>query len=664
MRIWPWLLECAPRTATRAFIWFLLLTVAFTWPVAPGLFRDIPRDLGDSLLNCWILGWNADHFLQLLQGRFEALGTWWHGNIYHPEPYTLAYSELLIAPALQILPIYALTHNLILCYNLLFLSTFALSGLGVYLLVRAYIGDWRAAFLAGLFFAFTPYRINQSTHLQVMSAQWMPFALYGFHRFVETRRLRSAIGGAIALVAQNLSCGYFLIYFSLFVPFFVLFEIWRARVWSDARVWAGFALAAVIVAVATLPAMQPYLALRDLHGSKRSLEEIQIYSADALGWWSADDALKFWGPRLRIFVKPEGQLFPGAMPLVLAAMAVAAGLRRAWTRVTSPRNGANSGRRWLTIGLTAMTALAVGLSVLVIFGLRQRAMRWLPAQSVRLENLLIALAVGMTGLSWCSTRVRGVARSALRSPFAFVVICVVMGWYLSLGPDPSAGGLSVHGPRLYEFLLDHVPGLDGLRVPARFAMIVILFLSVVAGWGARDVMLGRSPRVGAVLVTLLATGWLAEAWVAPLPTNGVMGSGIEGIGDPPARIPTGANPPALARFLQALPENSVLIEFPFGSGGWEMRAVYYSTLHWRPIVNGFSGYAPESYTRREKVLRDPFADPETAWKELVASGATHIVVHGQAYLGRTPPAPHSWLEQSGARFMARIGVDEVYEVQR
>ena len=64
-------------------------------------------------------------------------------NIFHPAPLTLAYSEHFIAQAIQILPVYAVTRNPILCYNLLFLSTFVLSGLGMYLLVRELTGDAR-----------------------------------------------------------------------------------------------------------------------------------------------------------------------------------------------------------------------------------------------------------------------------------------------------------------------------------------------------------------------------------------------------------------------------------------------------------------------------------------------------------------------------------------
>ena len=68
--------------------------------------------------------------------RSTRSANFWNANIFHPEPLTLAYSEHLFAQAVQILPVYALTGNIILCYNLLFLSTFVLSGLGMFLFVR------------------------------------------------------------------------------------------------------------------------------------------------------------------------------------------------------------------------------------------------------------------------------------------------------------------------------------------------------------------------------------------------------------------------------------------------------------------------------------------------------------------------------------------------
>ena len=156
-----------------------------TWPLVRGLGRDVAWDLGDSVLNMWILAWDGEQLLAILRGDLSRIRTFFDANIFHPAPLTLAYSEHLFAQAVQILPVYAISGNPILAYNLLFLSTFALSGLGMYLLVRELTGSALAGFVAGLLFAFAPYRLAQSSHLQVLSAQWMPFVFYGMLRYFE-----------------------------------------------------------------------------------------------------------------------------------------------------------------------------------------------------------------------------------------------------------------------------------------------------------------------------------------------------------------------------------------------------------------------------------------------------------------------------------------------
>ena len=160
-----------------------------------------------------------------LGGDVGAIRNFWNANIFYPEPLTLAYSEHLFAQAVQILPVYALTGNVILSYNILFLSTFVLSGLGMFLFVREITGSARAGLAAGLIYAFAPYRVPQFSHLQVISSQWMPFALYGLRRYFVTRRSSALVGAGAALVAQNLSNGYFLLFFAPFVVAYALFEM-------------------------------------------------------------------------------------------------------------------------------------------------------------------------------------------------------------------------------------------------------------------------------------------------------------------------------------------------------------------------------------------------------------------------------------------------------
>ena len=291
------------------------------------------------MLNAWILQWGADHWLRFLGGDFGAFRGYFNANIFYPEPLTLAYSEHLTAQVLQILPVYALTGNIVLSYNLLFLSTFVLSGLGTFLLVRELTGSARAGFVAGLLYAFAPYRIGQFSHLQVMSSQWMPFALYGFRRYFDTRRAWPLAGAARALVAQNWSCGYFLLYFTPFVAAYVIYEIADRGLWKDLRTWAslGAAAAARRGRDGAAPAALPRTAAARLRpeaprrGGALLGRRLQLSHAPTT-------AQSFWGGIMRAFVKPEGELFPSLIPVLLALVGVAAHASVTWavTRLAAP----------------------------------------------------------------------------------------------------------------------------------------------------------------------------------------------------------------------------------------------------------------------------------------------------------------------------------------
>src|SRR5258705_780290 len=221
------------RRGSYALAAYAVITLVMTWPLARGLTRDVAWDLGDSVLNMWILAWDCEQLRGILQGHYSHLRHFFDANIFHPAPLTLAYSEHLVPQAIEIFPIYALTRNPILCYNLLFLSTFVLSGLGMFLFARGLTGSTAAAVVGGLLFAFAPYRIPQSSHLQVLSSQWMPFAMYGFRRYFEGGRTRALIGSTAAVVLQGLSSGYYLLYFTPFAAAYVVWEMWRTGMLRD-----------------------------------------------------------------------------------------------------------------------------------------------------------------------------------------------------------------------------------------------------------------------------------------------------------------------------------------------------------------------------------------------------------------------------------------------
>jgi len=653
----PWNGLRGARAAAGATLAYALLTLVMTWPLATGLARVLPSDHGDNLLNAWILGWGAESLVGMLTGA-SSFHDWWNAPIFHPSPLALAYSEHLFALVVQVLPVYLATDNLILGYNLLFLSTFVLSGLGTYLLVTDLTGSRAAGFVAGLFYAFVPYRINQLSHLQILSSQWMPFALYGFRRYLATRRWQPLAGGSAALVMQNLSCGYYLLFFAPIVPAFVLAEmIGRGRL-RDRRVWLSLTGAAAVVGACTLPFLLPYTELRALDGFERSIHEIRGFSPDLYGYLTAPSALWFWGSRLQLAPKAEGDLFLGAVPMLLGLAAL--GLAVAEARRAAATGAEELRGRWLIRGLLALAALAaLALVVLTVSGPVRGSVFGLSLRMTDGGRPLLLLAGAGAALIALSARVRTGARAFLGAPgvmaWAFLLFAVAM----SLGPTPMRGGERLVGLEIYAWFVDHVPGFDGLRVPGRYAMIAALFLAMAAG--APLAWLARRGRAGLVAVGVLGALFLVEAAAMPIEINRLWGSGA--YRDAPVVRP-GPEAPPVYQHLAGLPRDRVVLEMPLGDAGWDLRAVYYASVHRLPLVNGYSGGFPEGYAQRMVTLAYLPTDPAPAWASILASGATHIVVHKQAYWGDRIERVRGFLDANGAVLEHDFGDDLLYRVDR
>jgi hypothetical protein len=628
------------------------LTLVMTWPLAPGLTRDVPGDLGDSLLNLWILGWGVEHVPRLVTGQMS-LDDFWNANIFHPEPLALSFSEHLFGQVLQALPVYYLTGNLILSYNLLFVSSFVLSGLGMYLLVRELLGDGphttAAAFVAGLIYAFIPYRIAQVAHIQSLSSQWMPLALYGFVRFIRTDRLRALAGGTAALLMQNWSCGYYLVYFAPFVAVFVPHQIvasGRTREW---RVWISFAAAASVVVAGTWPFLSLYLEGQRVHGVGRPIGEVIRYSADVYSYFTAPETLRLWGDVMRMYPKPEGELFFGLTPmlLVVAAMAAAIGGSQ-----DPPLPAARWAERILLLIVLVQLAGLVGN---ILTGGFVTSFAGIPIRATNSGRLVTGICIVLAILAAVSPRARRQLRAAIRSPLTLAVALTLVALWLSLGPMPQSRGRTLAGIGLYGILYDYVPGFSGLRSPARYAMVAGVFLAIVAGYGAA-VVLRRVARPGLVAAAMGGV-FLIEAAFVPMPINLTWSEGRAAL---PPRVEVASSAPAVYRHLATMQDVRVITEFPFGDPERELRYVYYSTVHWKRLVNGYSGFFPQRYNVRLARFARITSDPGGAWQALRDTGTTHVIVHEDAYAAGEADEVKGWLTRHGARALVRFDSDVLF----
>ncbi len=645
------------RRGSYALAAYAVITLVMTWPLARGLTRDVAWDLGDSILNMWILAWDCEQFRAILTGHFSHLRTFFDANIFHPAPLTLAYSEHLVPQALQIFPIYALTKNPILCYNLLFLSTFILSGLGMYLFLREVTGNAIAAFVGGLLFAFAPYRIPQSSHLQVLSSQWMPFAFYGFRRYFDTGRRRALAGAAAAVIAENLSCGYYLLYFSPFVAAYVLWEMWRGDRWRDRRTWIDLSAAAVVVVAVTIPFVIPYLRVSEELQLSRSLTEVTRLSADVYSYGTASEAERVWGRHLAdVFPKAEGELFPGLVAALLAFIGLLWGEpyhRPPHPIGFAPRAADNPRwRAWLAPALGVVAVIHAVAAFVAIVLRRVTLSFWL--FDVRLGNvtqLLLRAAVAYALVLALSPAPRRRAAAFFRSRGFFAVALLAAAW-LSLGPAPQVLGRPLDLASPYRFLWNYVPGFEGLRVPARFAMIVVFMLAVLGGYGAAAIVRRRQ---GGFLLGVLAAAFLYEAGAAPFIINGT--TPVRGFNSPEARLYPGDRAPAIYKAVAQVPPGAVVAELPIGQSDFDLRAMFYSTTHWRSLLNGYSGFFPVHYGRVTFALGEIARHPGVSLDTLREMGATHVIVHEAAYLDAEGPETTTALRDGGARELFRDAGD-------
>lgn len=657
------------RSALLATGAYVAVAILMTWPLARRLTTALPTDLGDPGFNAWVLMWTGGQILEALRGNLSALGHYWDGNIFYPAELTIAYSEHMTPETLQALPFLAATGNIILGYNVVFLLTFVLAGLGMFLLVREWTGRPLAAFLAGLAYAYAPYRLGQLPHLQVLSTQWMPFVLYGLRRYFGTRRPRALAGAGAALVLQNLSCGYYLLYFPPFAAAYVLYELAARRRLRDRRVWLSMAAAAAGVAVMTLPFVLPYLRLRDISGvGVRPLAEIISFSADSHAFATPPVVSRLWAPRLPAAINSENEGFPGLTILCFALAGLVSGIARTaraidWRGVPPEIRLLIGGAAAIFTGAFVVTlAVLVGSPLTLPFSDVITVVRGVQTP-LQIATMTLAILIGTA--AWLRrARPAGAGSHRCQTPHdplpgGFSAVAALTAALLALGPRITSDGHRL-GVGPYAWLLEYVPGFDGLRVPARFLMIVALFLAALAGIGAAWVE-RRVRRRGLATAIVLAgcTGILIESFMAPMPTN----QPLTRPGLTPVRsLAPGSRLPPIYQVIRELPDPVVLLELPIGSNRADIPAVYYAGYHRRPIVNGYSGFAPPRYLRIADILMRADQDPPEVRSMLDEIGVTHVLVREGAFATARGQVLSDVFRSMGARLVTEDAGDKLFQV--
>ena len=540
---WPLLASALAYSALTAVAGRLVLS----HPAA-----SIFHDMGDPLLTAALLHWNA--------WTVPFTAAWWQFPIFVPTPDTMAFSEHLLGLSVVATPIEWVVRDPVVAANLVTLLTYPLCGLAAFLLARRLTGNAAAAFLAGLAYAFAPYRAAQQAHVQMLAGFWAPLVLLGLHGYIDSGRRRWLVLFGTAWLLQVFANLYSLYFLSALVALWVLWFVVLPGRWIQLR---DIAVATLLALVPLAPTLITYVTVHARNGFVRPSWEAQIFSADLSGLLCAAPETAVWG-WLQIGCRPESALFPGVVLLVLAGAAVVS-LRRDVAGGTAPGLALRALRA--LAGIAAAVGAAGAVSAM-LFGAWRFDVAGLRVSVSSLDKPLLVAIIGGLGTIFLSRTAIDIVRR--RSIAGFYLCGAFVMWVFALGPTVTLNGVPRPIPGLFNLVL-LLPGGSGIRAPGRFWLMSTLCLSMVAGLAASRWLAGRTTRAMLLLTALLAAGLLSDGW---------------------STIPAAALPPPFP-YEAALPGHTVLV-LPVGTldDFWpQFRAV---AGGWRSI-NGYSGYEPKYY---------------------------------------------------------------------
>jgi F5/8 type C domain len=561
---------------------YLLLSVWYTNPLVRLSQLRIAGDAGDPVLNASVLWWNAT--------ALPLSEQWWNAPFFYPSLGVTTFTEHLLGVSLVASPIYWLTNNPLAAYNISLFLTWPLSAFAVYLLVVFLTRREDAAILAGLAWAFTPYRLSELGHLQSLSAYWLPVMLLGLHGFLERRRARWLVLFGAGWLCQSLSNGYYMLFGAVLVGMWVAYFCSGRDGW---RTMPAILATWVVSSLPLVPIMSTYLAVHDHFALRRSLVDPAGFSAEPRSWVQVSQLSWLWPSLLR---EDAHSLFPGVTAAFLVVLAVAVWILRG--RLVM-KDESRAGRV-IRAGLAVVTAASlVATLAMLIAGPWRVEIAGLTLRMTDLKRALLLgiVCAGLLAVLTSSTR-HALAR---RSPFVFYLAATLALAVLACGPLIIVRDSVVLDPAPYMWLLS-VPGFDRLRVPTRFWMLGTLCLSIAAGlayaWLATGHRVTRAIGFATVAGCVLLDGWVREFPMAAAPERW----------------------PRVERRDNALP----ILELPLGPE-WDAAATYRAIWHRRRTVNGVSGYDPPHYAPLQAGLN---AHDPAMLAALASLGPIDVVVDG------------------------------------
>ena len=621
---------------------FCLFTAALTWPYVTQL-RDAVVDPGDPYLISWILWWDYHQTFTNPLHLFDA-------NLFYPLRYTLALSEHSYGIAVLFFPLFALGVRPLTVQAIAMFLGFALSGYGAFRLGRTLTGSTMVGWVAGIIFAFVPYRFHLMSQVAYLFSPWIPLAFEALVLFARERSRKRAAWLGLAFFMTGLTT---VSWFSfLLIPFamYLIVLATRYRLWGERRFWQrGIAALAAAVLLLT-PFMLPYYLVARLYGFKRSIEEIQINSALPIHWLSAENRNKLWQGMGK--GTPESfkfRLFPGLLPILFSLAVLPRGIGRKSDDLDVSRLAPSleSWMRWLDI----LIVVAFAVSLLAIGFDRTNAFLGLSPYLTPARVLTILIVAVLVRLCLAYPTFLPSTRSNLietiRSPhrcdaFWLGTLLTAVGFCYSLGWNFF----------FYRVCYELIPIFRSMRVPSRGAMFAYLGLALLSGLGVKRLAESLTRRTRRLRPAAICVGacalMLMEFNAAPLQ---LMHGEVD--------------PDGVTLKLKQTPMRGGIVVLPAG-GDFNHRYVLRSADHQKPLIVGTSGFNSPIEDRIEMMTHEGALSG--ALMDLFESvPASYLVIENQLIVPERKPDYQAFLAgaliSNRLRFINRFdGHSDLYAV--
>lgn len=254
----------------------LAATLLFFAPIVTRI--DSYSEGGDAMFNAWTLARN--HHCIIGQGCPDYVD----GNIYFPHKDTMLYSETQLSAGLLTLPFFFINSNPIFAYNMWTVLSVFFGAWFMYLLAK-YLskGNEWISILAGLIFAFAPFKMAAVFHLQNLSIFYLPLAALLTFKFFDTKK-KSYLGWLLLVLVLLFYASWYNLVFAaaglaVLVLGYLIFKLINIK-----QALSVFGIMAV-AALSTLPLALQFMRFSREAGATFSIKDQLLYQSSLIDYF-------------------------------------------------------------------------------------------------------------------------------------------------------------------------------------------------------------------------------------------------------------------------------------------------------------------------------------------------------------------------------------------